>query len=100
MIRKNFSTALFSVTIVSAVAVAAMPAQAGTLGNGAAGSGFPQYRSEADAQKQCGNDKVVWGSSAQKGVFYMPGAGPKRIGGFYACAAVATKAGMKIESGK
>jgi hypothetical protein len=111
MIRENSSKALFSASILVAVAVAATPVQAQKPPppNAPAGSGFPQFTNEADAVRQCGNDRVVWGSGANKGVYYMPGAGPYsgagpagpvRIGGFYACAAVVTKAGMKIETGK
>ncbi len=111
MIRENISKALFSASVLVAVAVAATPveAQKPMPPNAPAGSGYPQFTNEADAVKQCGNDKVVWGSGANKGVYYMPGAGPYngagpagpvRIGGFYACAAVVTKAGMKIKSGK
>lgn len=110
MIRENILKALFSASVLVVVAVAATPAQAKPAPpNAPAGSGFPQFTNEADAVKQCENDKVVWGSGANKGIYYMPGAGPYngngpagpvRIGGFYACAAVVTKAGMKIESGK
>jgi hypothetical protein len=79
---------------VSIVAGAALPARAGSTGNGAAGSGFPPY--EADANRLCKGDTVVWGSSANKGIYYVKGAGPKRIGGFYACKADVKKAGYKI----
>ena len=99
MIRGNVSKALLSVSIVAGVAVASMPVQAGSAGNGAAGNGFPQYRYEADAKKYCANDKVVWGSSANRGVFYLEGTGPQRIGGFYACMADAKKAHMQIQPG-
>ena len=38
----------------------------------------------------------MWGSSAHKGIYYVKGAGPQRIGGFYACKADVKKAGYKI----
>jgi hypothetical protein len=97
MKRGNVPKALVSIFAVAGVAVAAMPVQAGSAGNGAAGGGFPQYRYEADAKKNCRNDKVVWGSSAHRGVFYIEGTGPQRIGGFYACMADAKKAHMQIQ---
>ena len=110
MIRGSISRALFSVSVVVGIAVAAMTAQAGSTGNGTAGTGLPQFknlslfRNEADAQKQCPIDKVVWGSSAHIGVYFVKGAGPYydrgagpvRVGGFYACMADAKKAGYKI----
>src|ERR1700687_2162803 len=99
MIRGNVSKTLLSVAIVAGVAVAAMPVQAGSTGNGSAGSGFPQYRYEADAKKNCRNDKVVGGSSAYRGVFFLEGTGPQRNGGFYACMADAKKAHMQIHPG-
>jgi hypothetical protein len=86
-------------------AVVAGPALAGGTGNGTAGSGqashgngadIPQYRYQADAEKLCKGDSVVWGSSNQPGVFFTAGAGPERVGGFYACMAVARKAGYRI----
>ncbi len=78
MIRESISKALFSASVFVAVAVAAtsIRAQKPIAPNAPAGSGFPQFTNEADAVKQCGNDKVVWGSGANKGVYYMPGAGP------------------------
>ena len=99
MVRGNVSKALLSAAIVAAVVVAAMPVRAGSTGNGTAGGGFPQYRYEADAKKNCRNDKVVWGSSAHRGIFYAEGTGPQRIGGFYACMADAKKAHMQIQGG-
>ena len=87
---------LSCVSIAAAFALTAAPAQAGSHGNGAAGSGFPQYRYQADAQKGCAGDTVVWGSSEHPRIFYVDGVGPQRIGGFYACMAVARKAGMQI----
>ena len=110
MIRGIIFKALFFVSIVVGVAGTAMSAQAGSAGNGTAGDGLPQfkslslYRYEADAQKQCPIDKVVWGSSAHIGVnfvkgagpYHDAGAGPVRVGGFYACMADAKKAGYQI----
>lgn len=89
--------------VLSAVA---MPSQAGSLGNGSAGSGqagfktLQQFRYEADAEKHCLNDEVVWGSSENPGKFYIKDAGPQRIGGFYACKAEARTAGYEIVTGK
>jgi len=40
--------------------------------------------------------RLFWGSSAHKGIYYIKGAGPQRIGGFYACKADVKKAGYKI----
>jgi hypothetical protein len=54
------------------------------------------YTYEADANRLCKGDTVVWGSSAHKGIYYVKGAGPQRIGGFYACEADVKKAGYKI----
>jgi hypothetical protein len=96
MFRGSISTALFNVSIALGVAVIAMPAQAGSTGNGAAGGGFSQYTYETDANRLCKGDTVVWGSSANKGIYYVKGAGPQRIGGFYACMADVKKAGYKI----
>ena len=65
MIQERISKALFSISVAAGIAGAAMPAQAGSAGNGTAGTGLPQFknlslfRNEADAQKQCPNDKVV-----------------------------------------
>jgi hypothetical protein len=83
------------------VASATLSAQAGSTGNGTAGSGFSQYSFETDANRLCKGDTVVWGSSANKGIYFVTGAGPytatgKRIGGFYACMADVKKAGYKI----
>ena len=88
--------------VLVGIAVTTMSAQAGSTGNGTAGHGLPQFKSlslstyEADAQKQCPTGKVVWGSSANIGVYYAKGAGSKRIGGHYACMADAKKAGYQI----
>lgn len=75
---------------------AAAPGWAGSTGNGTAGSGFPQYTYRADADKGCRGDTVVWGSSAHKGVYYVDGVGPQRVGGFYACMSAVKKAGYKV----
>jgi len=102
MTRGSISKALLAVSIVAATAGAAVSAQAGSTGSGMAGSGFPQYTYEADANRLCKGDTVVWGSSANKGIYYVKGAGPytasgQRIGGFYACMADVKKKGYKIE---
>jgi len=97
MIRGSISKTLLAVSIVMGAAGATLPALAGTTGNGAAGTGFPQYTHEADANRLCKGDTVVWGSSQHKGIYYVKGAGPQRIGGFYACKADVKKAGYKIE---
>jgi hypothetical protein len=89
------SKALLAVSIVS-VAAGAPPARAGSAGNDAAGIGFPQYTYEADANRLCKGNTVVWGNSAHKGVYYVKGAGPQRIGGLYACKGDVKKAGYKI----
>lgn len=95
------SFALFNASV-------AIPAVAGGTGNGSAGSGManhgngadiPQFTYQADAEKQCKGDAVVWGSSAHPGVFFAAGAGPARAGGFYACMAVARRAGYTIVGG-
>jgi hypothetical protein len=103
MNRSGIFKHLLSFAAVSALA--ATHALAGGTGNGSAGSGManhgngadmPQFRYQADAEKQCKGDAVVWGSSNQRGVFFAAGAGPARVGGFYACMAVARKAGYQI----
>jgi hypothetical protein len=78
---------------------AAMPSWAGQAGHGAAGSGFPQYTQRADADKGCPGDTVVWGSSEHKGIYYVDGAGPQRVGGFYACMSAVKKAGYEVVAG-
>jgi hypothetical protein len=83
------------------VAGAALPVQAGSTGNGTAGNGFSQYTYEADANRLCKGDTVLWGSSENPGVYFVKGAGPysatgKRVVGFYACEADVKKAGYKI----
>ncbi len=90
-----------AVATVATIAGVALPALAGSTGNGTAGSGFSQYTFEADATRLCKGDTVVWGSSANKGVYFLKSDGPyyggKRIGGLYACMADVKKAGYKIE---
>jgi len=97
ILRRLVRTAV--VVSISLSIAAAMPSWAGHAGNGAAGSGFPQYRNRADAEKDCGGDTVVWGSSEHKGVYYVDGAGPTRVGGFYACMAAVKKAGYQVVNG-
>jgi len=110
MIRGSISRVAIAAATAIGMAGAAMPAQAGSAGNGTAGSGMaqfqngmnlPLYRYEADAERLCKGDTVVWGSSANKGIYFVKGAGPyssagQRIGGFYACMADAKKGGYKI----
>ena len=108
MIRGSISKALLAVSIVAGTAGAAIPAHAGSTGNGTAGFGLPQYKDlsmytyEADAQRLCKGDTVVWGSSQNIGIYYIKGHGPysstgQRVGGDYACMGEAKKAGYKIE---
>ena len=102
MIRIRVSKALLAVSIVAATASGAVLALAGSNGNGTAGGGFPQERFEADAIRLCKGDTVVWGSSANRGIYFLSGDGPysatgHRIGGFYACMADVKKKGYKIE---
>jgi len=96
MTRGSISKELLTVATAIGTAGVAVSALAGSTGNGTAGSGFPQYTYEADANRLCKGDTVVWGSSANKGIYYVKGAGPQRIGGFYACMADVKKAGYKI----
>jgi len=84
------------VVSTSLMFAAALPGRAGSTGNGTAGSGFPQYTYRAEADKGCRGDTVVWGSSAHKGVYYVDGVGPQRIGGFYACMSAVKKAGYQV----
>ena len=97
MTRGPVSGALLSVSIAVGVASAAVSALAGSAGNGAAGTGFSQYTHEADAIRLCRGDTIVWGSSAHKGIYYVKGDGPQRIGGFYACMADVMMAGYTLE---
>ena len=102
MIQRNLSVALVTIAAITGLAGAALPALAGSTGNGAAGGGFSQYTYETDANRLCKGDTVVWGSSANKGIYFVKADGPytatgKRIGGFYACEADVKKAGYKIE---
>ena len=100
MMLRTIWSGLVAVVTVAGIA-GALPALAGSTGNGTAGSGFSQYTFEADAIRLCKGDTVVWGSSANKGVYFLKSDGPyyggKRIGGFYACMADVKKAGYKIE---
>src|SRR5258708_39509824 len=95
MIGWSASKRLLAGSIVSVAAGAALPARAGSTGNGAAGTGFPQYIYEADANRFCKGDTVVWGSSAHKGIYYVKGAGPQRIGGVSPRKADVKKSGSK-----
>ena len=101
MVLRSISSGLVAAVTVAGIAGAALPALAGSAGNGTAGSGFSQYTFEADATRLCKGDTVVWGSSANKGIYFLKSDGPyyggKRIGGFYACMADVKKAGYKIE---
>ena len=98
MMRPRLTQQTFVVAI--SLAFATIPSWAGHAGNGAAGSGFPQYTSRADADRDCKGDTVVWGSSEHKGIYYVDGAGPKRVGGFYACMAAVKKAGYQVVMGQ
>ena len=51
MNRGTLAKALIFSLAVAGMALASMPVQAGSTGNGTAGGGFPQYRYEADAKK-------------------------------------------------
>ena len=102
MKRVGFARIHNAVLITAVITAVARPALAGSTGNGTAGSGFPQYTFETDANRLCKGDTVVWGSSANRGVYFTKGDGPysatgKRVGGFYACSADVRKAGYKIE---
>ena len=96
---------LLVTSFLAAVIMLAGPALAGGTGNGTAGSGqaahgngadIPQYRYQADAERLCNGDAVVWDSSAHPGVFFAAGSLPPHVGGFYACMAQARKAGYQI----
>ena len=102
MIQRRISSVLAGIVTVAGITGAVLPALAGSTGNGTAGGGFSQYTFEADANRLCKGDTVVWGSSANKGVYFVKADGPysatgKRAGGFYACEADVKKAGYKIE---
>ena len=102
MIQRRISNALTGMVILVGMAGAVLPALAGSTGNGTAGSGFSQYTFETDATRLCRGDTVVWGSSQNKGIYFLKADGPysatgKRVGGFYACEADVKKAGYKIE---
>ncbi len=106
--RKTFSIGIFAFVLLLQ-----SQSWAGSMGNGSATSGMQgvslqQFRNESDAKKHCPGDTVVWGSSANRGIFFTSGAGPYssragqqvRIGGFYACEADVKKAPrLKINSG-
>ena len=88
MIRGSISKALLSTYVVAAVAMATVPVQAGSLGNG-----YPAFPSEASAQKYCPNDAVVWAAGHH---FYMKGSPSyAKVDGFYACLADVKKVGMQ-----
>ena len=102
MIQRRISNAVAGMATVVGITCAVLPALAGSTGNGTAGSGFSQYTYETDANRLCKGDTVVWGSSANKGIYFVKADGPytatgKRIGGFYACEADVKKAGYRIE---
>ena len=102
MIQRYVAYALVAMVTITGIVGAVPPARAGSTGNGTAGSGFSQYTYETDANRLCKGDTVVWGSSANKGVYFIKADGPysatgKRVGGFYACEADVKKAGYKIE---
>jgi hypothetical protein len=76
MDRSDAFKVLFSLPLAL---LAAAPALAGGTGNGSAGSGqalhgngadIPQFTYQADAERLCKGDTVVWGSSAHPGVFF------------------------------
>ena len=96
---------LLSSLTLAATAFVAAPALAGSHGNGSAGSGqarhgngadIPQFKIETDAKQLCKGDTVVWGSSNQPNTFFVEGAGPPRVGGFYTCISLARQAGYRI----
>jgi hypothetical protein len=102
MMLRTISSGLVAVATVAWIPGAAMPAPAGSTGNGTVGSGFSQYTFEADANRLCKCVTVVWGSSANQGVYFLQSHGPysatgRRVDGFYACVADVKKAGYKIE---
>lgn len=104
MNRSSTSKLRFSLFCAAAAFVAAS-ATAGSHGNGSAGSGqprhgngadIPQFKIETDAKQLCKGDTVVWGSSNQPNTFFVEGAGPPRVGGFYTCISLARQAGYRI----
>ena len=102
MNRADISKVGLAIWIVAMVAGAALPALAGSSGGNQAGSGFPQYTYEADANRVCKGDTVVWGNGQHKGIYYIKGDGPytptgQRYAGYYACMADVKKKGYKIE---
>ena len=91
-----------------AMAASVLPCQAGSTGNGTAGSGqarfnngmgLQQFRYETDAQRHCPGDTVVWGSSGTPGRFFTKDAAPQRVGGYFACMVEARSAGYEIVTG-
>lgn len=109
MERKFLRTPILRVAVALVMSATVLPCQAGSTGNGTAGSGqarfnngmgLQQFRYETDAQKHCANDSIVWGSSANPGKFFTKGAGPQRVGGFFACMAEARNAGYAIVTGQ
>lgn len=99
-----------SILLAAALAVSAtvVPCEAGSTGNGTAGSGLArfnngmglqQFRYETDAQKHCPNDAIVWGSSGYPGKFFTMDARPQRSGGLFACMGEARGAGYEIVTG-
>ena len=104
--RTGKRTFLLFLLAAAAMAATATRGEAGSTGNGSAGSGMSgfgslsQYRYEADAQKACHGDTIVWGSSANRGKFFTKDAGPQRISGFYACMSDARRAGYEIVTGE
>jgi len=72
MERTSSRSSVLLLAIGLAMASTVLPCQAGSTGNGSAGSGqarfnngmgLQQFRFEADAQKHCANDPVVWGAA-------------------------------------
>jgi len=60
MIRNCISKTPIVVATAIGIVGAATAAYAGSTGNGTAGGGFPQYTYEADANRLCKGDTVVW----------------------------------------
>ena len=103
--KQSANMKLLSSLTVAAAALVAAPALAGSHGNGSAGSGqarhgngadIPQFKIETDAKQLCKGDTVVWGSSNQPNTFFVEGAGPPRVGGFYTCISLARQAGYRV----
>ena len=83
MIRGSTCKALLSTLVVAAMAIAAMPVQAGSTGNGVPKA----FQSEASAQQSCPKDVVVWASKdSVMRSFYMKGSPSyAKVNGYYAC---------------